>query len=94
LYICKLLLKQLRGEELRVELRDGCLLLRLEDSLLIIIRRMNKHIKNLFNKLVVYSFYFLFAIGWLLFVCLLIGGCVGNFLDVNESPFPGLHWKP
>lgn len=22
-----------------------------------------------------------------------VGACVGNFLNVDESPFPGLHWK-
>lgn len=27
------------------------------------------------------------------FILLWVGACVGNFLDVDESPFPSLHWK-
>lgn len=38
--------------------------------------------------------YAIVGICYLAFVIFLIGGCIGNVINVDEKPYSGLHWKP
>lgn len=52
---------------------------------------MEEKNKNTFLSIVLKALIFL---GYAAFIGLMVLACVGNFLNVDESPFPGLHWKP
>ena len=49
--------------------------------------------KRLLDHLVLFLFYLVMTIAVIAFLCFWVGACVGNFLNVDEYPFPGLHWK-
>lgn len=50
--------------------------------------------KKLLDHLGLFLCYLIMTIAIIAFLCFWVGACVGNFLNVDESPFPGLHWKP
>ena len=45
------------------------------------------------DKIIVFLLKVLLGIVFIAFAILFIGACVGNLLNVDESPAPGLHWK-
>ena len=49
--------------------------------------------RELFDRLFVLLIRVLIILAFLVFVYFWVGSCIGNFLNVDEDPAPGLHFK-
>lgn len=52
------------------------------------------NLKAFMGKGFVYIAYAMFGIAIVAFLIFWISGCTANFLNVDDDPAPGLHWKP
>ena len=52
------------------------------------------NLKMFISRISVYFIYAILGIAIAAFLVFWVGGCTANFLNVDDDPAPGLHWKP
>ena len=54
---------------------------------------IKQKVTNIFNKIAFVFFQIFIVLLIFAFIIFLIGGCIGNALNLGEDPPAGLHWK-